>query len=236
MNLLRTLIAAAVVASLAVVAVAPAQAQYSPRVPQIVFSTGSLQGYLNGLGESINVATDQVNAQVWQTGVSGNTEFTLMIELAGNAPANNIGIYNATDPNPVPALFQVFPGAASAGYFANVTFRNSPSRAIVTLFDDQANILGQTTYLGVDRTAFGFYIQGPGGLFFSQDLRNVSGEPHVLTYAGTGINAGEWWQCFEDLAGQGLGADFDDAVLLLQSVVPTPASTTTWGRLKGLYR
>jgi hypothetical protein len=220
-----------VLAALAVVIASSAHA-YDPRVPQVAFATGSLQGYLNGLGESINVATDQLNAQVWQTGVSGNTEFTLMIELAGNAAANNIGIYNSIDP--VPALFQVFPGAASAGWFANVTFRNGPSRAIVTLFDQDAVIQGQTTYLGVDRTSFGFYLQGPGGTFFSQDVRN-GGAPQVLTYAGTGQNAGEWWQCFEDLP-YNAGADFEDAVLLLQSVVPTPASTTTWGRLKGLYR
>lgn len=233
MNLLRSIVAAAVVASFTLIAVAPAQAQYAPRVPQVVFNYGSLQGYLNGLGESINVATDQVDAQVWQTGVSGNTEFTLMVELAGNAAQNNIGIYNTGDA--VPALFQVFPGAAQAGWFANVTFRNSPSRAIVTLFDFDAVIQGQTTYLNVDRTAFGFYLQNPGGTFYSQDARN-GGAAHVLTYAGTGQNDGEWWQCFEDVALQSSDLDYDDAVLLLQSVVPTPTSATSWGRLKGLYR
>lgn len=233
MNLLRSVVAAVAVASFTLVVVAPAHAQYSPRVPQVVFNYGSLQGYLNGLGESINVATDQVNAQVWQTGVSGNTEFTLMIELAGNAASNDIGIYNTSAA--VPTLYVVFPGAAQAGWFASVTFRNSPSRAIVTLFDFDANIQGQTTHFGVDRTAFGFYLQGPGGTFYSQDARN-GGAAQILTYAGTGQNDGEWWQCFEDLPLQSSDADYDDAVLLLQSVVPTPASATSWGRLKDLYR
>ncbi len=34
----------------------------------------------------------------------------------------------------------------------------------------------------------------------------------------------------------GSDSDFDDAVLLLQSIAPTPAKGTSWGKLKSLYR
>lgn len=203
------------------------------RSPQVVFPGASLQGYLNGVGESINVLTDQVNAQTFITSVSGNAEFTLMIELAGNAPFNHIGVYNGSDPNGFPPLFEVFPPVAAAGWFASAHF--AFGQLVVTLFDQNSVIQGQTIYNGVDATNFGFYIQGPTGLKFSQDSRNA-GEPHMLTYAGTGRNAGDWWECFEDTPFHDEAPDFDDAVLLLQSVVPTPNASRSWGSIKRLYR
>ena len=87
------------------------------RVPQVPVLGGSLQGYLNSVGETINVNTDQQDVQRWTSTVSGNSTFTLQVELtAGNAPANGIGIYNAGFV--APPLYLVFPGAATAGWFA----------------------------------------------------------------------------------------------------------------------
>ena len=77
---------------------------------------GTLQTYLNSQGESINVLTDQQDAQIWAQSASGNGAITLMVELTGDAGVNTIGIYNATNAVPVP--YQVFPGAATTGWFA----------------------------------------------------------------------------------------------------------------------
>lgn len=207
---------------------------FPSRSPQVSFQTAALQGYLNGLGESVNVASDQLDASIWATSVSGNTLFTLMIEVAANASANAIGVYNADDPNPTPTMFQLFPGAASAGWYAVASFQSS-GKLIVSLFDDQSNFQGQTVYTGVNAQKFGFYLAGPGGTFYTQDARNA-GDPHALVFAGTGNNIGDWWMCFEDLPYNSGTSDFDDAVLLLQSVAPTPARNLSWGGLKALYR
>jgi hypothetical protein len=205
------------------------------RAPQVAFASGSLQGYLNGVGESINVNTDQNAVQTWQTTVSNNATFTLMIELAGNAPANNIGIYNGGAV--APPLYQVFPGAASAGWFATCSFRTAPIRVVVNLFDDNAVFQGSNTYLGADASNFGYYLQGPGGTFYTQDARNPGGLPHALAFAGTGNNNGQWWLAFEDLdMTQFPPGDFDDAVLFLESIAPTPVAKTTWGALKVRFR
>jgi hypothetical protein len=213
--------------------VSPAAAVFNPRIPQVVFNSASLQGYLNGVDGSINVNTDQLDAQVWTSAVSGNSTFTLMIELtAPNANANNIGIYNTNGP-PNPPLFQVFPGAATAGWFASAHFAGG--NLVVTLFDNNSIIQGQSFYAGVNANGFGFYIQGPGGLFYSQDNRN-GGAAQMVTYAGGGQNFGEWWECIEDSPFAQGDKDFQDAVLELQSVVPTAVSGQTWGRLKALYR
>ena len=222
-------------ASLSVIALLATGASAALRVPQVAVAGGSLQGYLNGVGESINVNTDQNAVQTWQTTVSNNSTFTLMIELAGNAASNNIGIY--TGGAVAPPLYQVFPGAASAGWFATCSFRNAPVRVVVNLFDDNGAFQGQNTYLGADASNFGYYLDGPGGLFYTQDARNPGGTVQALTYAGTGNNSGQWWLCFEDLTeSNGKDNDFEDAILFLESVNPTPVTKTTWGALKVRFR
>jgi hypothetical protein len=203
---------------------------FAPRAPQVAFDATSLQAYLDGKGESINTLADQLDGQVWTSSVSGNASFTLMIELAGNAAGNAVGVYNVGDASP--ALFQVFPGAAGAGWHAMAHF--AAGWLVVTLFDNNGLYLGQTTYAGVSETQFGFYLQGPGGLFFSDDGRN-GGAPQALTFAGTGRNFGDWWECFEDQPFVAGASDFDDAVLMLQSVNPIAAEAQSWGAVKDLY-
>jgi len=220
----------AVLAAL-VLSASSAFAAFSLRAPQVTVNGGSLQGYLNTNDGGINVGTDQLDAQVWTSSISGNASFTLMLELAGNAAANNIGIYNS-NAGPTPTLFQVFPGAAAPGWFATAHFAGG--NLTVTLFDNNSIIMGQTFYSGVNANGFGFYLDGPGGTFYTQDARNPGGLPQMVTYAGTGQNYGDWWMAFEDLTGS--DNDFDDAVLLLQSVVPTPTGPKTWGAVKALYR
>src|SRR5262245_48256016 len=117
------------------VATASMASAFNLRAPQVPVLGGTLQGYLNGVGESINVNTDQLDAQVWTASISGNASFTLMIELSGNAAGNNIGIYNTGGP-PVPPLYQVFPGAAAAGWFASAHFQGG--NLVVTLFDNNS--------------------------------------------------------------------------------------------------
>lgn len=209
---------------------------FSLRAPQVAVAGGTLQGYLNSVGESINVNTDQQDASVWSTTISGNTTLTFMLEVAGFAGNNTYGLYNANDPSSTPTLFQVFPGAAGPGWFATAHF-TSTGGLVVSLFDDNAIFQGQSTYAGVNKNGFGFYISGPGGIFYSQDSRN-GGTANVLTYAGTGANLGNWWQCFDDQAYGSGDHDFDDGVIFVESVnpAPTPTRATTFGRIKSLYR
>jgi hypothetical protein len=228
-----------IVASIALVAFA-GSASAALRSPQVVINTGSLQGYLNSVGESINVLTDQQDIQRWLATVSNNSTFTIQVELAGNAAGNTYGIYNAG--LAVPPLYQCFPGAATNGWYCVASFRTAPTRVIVSLFDNNAAFQGSTTYLAgpPDRNDFGFYLQQPPGLglvFYSQDARNPGSLAQMVTFAGTGINSGSWWLCMEDLdPAQGSDRDFDDAVLFLESINPTPVAKTSWGELKARFK
>lgn len=219
---------------------AASSAHAALRVPQVPVAGPSLQSYFGSVGETINVLTDQENVQRWSSTVSGNTSFTIQLELSANGAANTIGLYNAS--LAAPPLYQVFPGAATTGWFASASFRTGPQRVIVTLFDPNAVIQGQTVYIGADANDFGFYLLGPAGLFFTQDVRNPGALPHALAFKATGANSGNWWLAFED-GGPGGPAvappgepDFDDCVLFMESVNPTPVSATSWGALKQRFR
>lgn len=221
---------ATMITGLLAVAVLAGSASAALRVPQVPVAGGSLQGYINVADGGINVLTDQNAAQRWASTVSNNSTFTIQVELGAFAPNNSIGIYNAADP--APPLYQVFPGAATAGWFAVASFRSAPVRVIVNLFDASAALQGSTIYLNADRNDFGFYLNGPGGTFYTQDARNPGAAAYALTFAGTGINSGSWWLAFEDLG----DFNYSDCVLFLESVNPTPVSKTTWGSLKSRFR
>ena len=232
-HFLRSLVVLAIAAGAVTVMSATANAAFPLRSPQVVVNGGSLQAYFNSISESIDVQNDQLDAQTWSTSISGNSTLTLMLELAAYADQNALGVYNGSAGSP-PTLFQVFPGAATPGWYATAHFGTDGS-LVVSLFDQNSVYQGQNSYMGVDRNNFGFYIQNTGGTYYSQDYRNA-GYAHVLTYAGTGINYGDWWECFEDLPNATSDFNFSDAVLLVQSVSPVPAGTSSWGSIKGLYR
>ena len=220
---------ATILAGLVALGAIAGSASAALRNPQAPVNGSCLQAVLNSKGESINVLTDQNAVQRWASTVSSNATFTIEVKLGAFAGADAIGIYNASAG--VPPLYLVFPGAAGADWFATASFRSAPTRVVVNLFDNNAAFVGTNTYLGADRNDFGFYLQGPGGLFFTQDARNPGGLPYALTFAGTGLNSGSWWLAFED------ASDFDycNAVLFLESVNPVPVNTTTWGSLKARF-
>jgi len=159
-----------------------------------------------------------------------------MVELTGNAAANTFGLYNAL--NPTPPLYVVFPGAATAGWFATLSFRTAPTRVVVNLFDATATLVSINVYLGIDPNSFGFYELSllTGQVLYSQDGRNPGLAAQMLAYQGTGINTGEWWLCFEDTPLAGSDQDYDDAVMVLESVNPLATVPATIGGVKALYR
>jgi hypothetical protein len=197
------------------------------RSPQVGFNFGPLQGYLNVVDSGINVATDQLDAQVWSVSITGNTDFTLMLESPIGA-GNSVGVYNG--PAAIPTLFQVFPGAAGPGWFATLHFAGG--NLVVTLFDQNSVIQGQNFYAGVNQNAFGFYTQGPCGLWFSQDFRNPN--PQILSYASNNL-PGDYWVCFEACPYNPAASTFNGVVINIQSVRPTPATHTSWGQIKSIY-
>lgn len=214
------------------------------RVPQVPVVGGGLQAYFNSIGETINVNTDQDAIQTWTHTVSNNTTYTIEFQSSPNANIQQFGMYNGGAV--VPPLFFLMSGSVGPLGFSTASF-GPGNTLIVNRFDALANFLSTTTYAGVDPTNFGFYMTTNAGTVFTQDARNPGGVAHALSFTGNGPNAGQWFLCWDELE-PGCGAcaaassttagdqDFDDLVIMMESVSPTPVSNTSWGALKRRFR
>ena len=229
---------AAVVTVLAALAATSPPAHAALRVPQIPFSSAALQSRLNLAGESINVLTDQQDGLVWGTTVSGNSVLTIQFDLAGgNTGDAELGIakLDATGKF-VTGLAPVFPAVADNGWFAVASF-HAGGALVVNLFNPSAVLVGTMNYSGVNSSLFAYYIKSDGSTFFSHDGFNGDGKAHALAFAGTGQNNGCWWQCWEETPIVNYSdADFNDAIVFMESMNPTPVSRTTWGKVKARFR
>lgn len=207
------------------------------RFPQVLVLGGALQASLDSLGEHIDIQADQDATQRWgsPSSMPGSCS-NITIELIDKAAATTLSLYNASAP--APTLYEVFPAVATSGWWASVSFATAPARVAVNVFDVANNLAASTTYLGADRSDFGFYLHGPDGTHYTQDARNPGGDPQALTCGGTGVYQGEWWMCWEDLPLNGGGSDhdFDDCVLLVSALCDVPVLGTSWGRLKARHR
>ena len=204
------------------------------RVPQVPVVGGGLQAYLISVGESINVNTDQDANQTWSHTISGTTTYTVQFQSSPNANIQQFGMYNASAV--IPPLFFLLSGSVGPLGFSTATFKPG-NILVVNRFDALANFLSTTTFGGVDPNNFGFYLSVQAGTVFTQDGRNPGGLARAITFQGTGANAGTWWLCWDEpLPGAPGDQDFDDLVVMMESVNPTPVSKTSWGELKTRFR
>lgn len=212
---------------LALLLLAP-RAHAVPRSPQVPVRGTALATFFASQGQSIAVVGDQVDLQSASFPLGTTT-----IELESVHPAaTSFGGYNTS--LAAPPLYQLFPGAATAGWFVIASFHTAPLRLVVNLFDATSALQGTITHLGADPSAFGFYAQGPS-LVYSQDARNPGGLARILSYSGTGAHAGStWFACEFSDSPAGDYADF--VALVTFSSPPVGVERSTWGRVKRLYR
>ncbi|HXJ71131.1 MAG TPA: hypothetical protein VNM39_19685 [Verrucomicrobiae bacterium] len=213
---------------------APAQAGLC--VPQTAFACTSLQSHFNALGESIDVLTQQEEGLVWSTSVSSNATMSIMFQLAGNPNQDEFGIVGLSPAGSRSGLCAVFPANAfSTGYFAVASFR-SGGVLTVNLFDASATVINTTTYAGVDRSRFMYYVKNSAGTFFSHMGYNSDGKVHSLVFAGSNMARGSWWMAWEDSMTPSAGADFGDGLVFLGALNPTPVRHATWASVKARFR
>lgn len=221
----RTLAALALAAaSLA----APARAAL--RSPQVAVSGTALAAFFGSQAQAIAVVGDQQDLQ--RLSLAPGAAFRVHV-FGPAAGTTTFGLYNASLASP--PLFAIFPGAASPGWFAEASFRSSPDRLVVNLFDGTGTLQGTITYLGADPGDFGFYTSGPGGVLYTQDARDPSGLPLILAYDGTGARAGATWFACEGTAAA--GGDYADLIVLVEpAATPVEVLRTDWGALKARFR
>ena len=172
---------------------------------------------------SVNVYTDQVIFdEYWMIGAAGGSVSTIVIEIAGNHGSNAFGIYDAANPS---NWVQIFAGGDIAGNTATV--------GITALGD--VYLHGSDTGVNFASNLFGYYLGTANGpTFYSDELMNANGEDHMVAFQGQGdtVQIGPWapgtWGpteyilAFEDLPFSSSDKDYNDFVVMVESVNPVP--------------
>ncbi|MEO0617276.1 MAG: PEP-CTERM sorting domain-containing protein [Pseudomonadota bacterium] len=150
---------------------------------------------------------------------SGNS---LILEFAGFANNNSFGIYDIYDSS---NTLEIFSGSDSAGSFEVAL---GLGNTFISLFDGGA--------ASFTTSAFGYYLSGPGGNFYSQAHLNPGGADQMVAYQGDGdiyidalgygatlFGPGDFILAWEDLPYTNSDGDYEDFVVLVSSVTPIPA-------------
>jgi hypothetical protein len=222
-----------ITASLLSLSLAATVAHAAPRARQIPVSGSALATFFASQGQTINVSTDQLDLQTLSVAVG--TAFEVHT-FGPEASATSVGTYNTNgNKKGTPALYTMFPAATTTGWYVTGSFRSGPSRLVVNVFDANRTLQGTNTYNGASASNFALFDSGPNGTVYLEDARNSSGAAKVLAFAGTGSLSG--WTWFASETSPGSGGDFADVVTLVNlSSSTTPVASTTWGRLKSMYR
>jgi hypothetical protein len=199
----------------------------------------SLQDVFNGIttggSSSVTANTDCLadsNDSNWSISGSGLSGTTMIIEIAGQAGSNTFGIYDSTNSS---ISIELFDGAASAGSQVVMSIKNDGSVEI--------NLTATGTVFAGN--SFGFYMDTINGTFYSDTSLNGDLFDHMLAYQGTGDeitvgnnapgvwSANEYILAWEDLPVGSSDKDYNDMVLIVESVnpavVPVPAAVWLFG-------
>ncbi len=198
----------------------------------VIFGDGgtALQGVLDShtvtpAGDSsVNVNTDQLlQDEYWAINAAGGSVATMIIELAGSAGSNLFGVYDPITGNSV----QLFGGSDAAG----------AQRILSIMADGSVKVNFVDTGKDFAANLFGYYLDSSatagGGLWHSDTYLNEDSLDHMAAYQGKGDlfqipgfsagiwSPGEYVLAFEDLSNGGSDKDYNDMVIMVESVTPT---------------
>jgi hypothetical protein len=199
------------------------------------------QGNVNS---SVNVLTNDLpdgigGDAIWSVGGSGGAINTVVVELAGWAGTNTLGVYDTSNSN---TKVELFDGAATAG--SQVTLGFLVTGEVVKggnptgIFFGSGNEFGFYLDASVGNQDWGFrtpaQIAAGDGIMYSQTGLNADGLNHMYAYQGVGdtVQIGNWahglWNpneyilAFEDSYNYSADEDYTDFVVMVESVNPVP--------------
>jgi hypothetical protein len=199
----------------------------------------NMQQILNSITEggssNVNAFTDFIkdpNDSLWTTGGVGISSATMIIEIAGLANVNNFGIYDSNNTN---NKAQLFSGPATAGSKVAFTFGSyagGNNLAVVNM-----NTFSSILY-NFNSSVFGFYFNNGTQSFYSDTAKNSDSYDHMVAYGSQGgkvklpgnLDYTPWLENefvlgFEDTV-RGGDYDYNDLVLMVESVAPVPEPGT----------
>ena len=206
-------------------------------------ATLSLQGRLDSITvpgpSSVDASGDDNDAladstdSLWSVAASGTSSQTIFFEIAGYANRNSFGIYDAADFN---NRIEIFAGSDAPG----IGFGGRNSISIDGAGGVYVGGFDPGDFVGIIAgNLFGFYLQSPDGLFFSDSSLNAGLADQMVAFQGVNdtiqhpvdLLSGVWTPdeymlAWEDLQLQNSDQDYNDFVVLVESVNPIPEPAT----------
>ncbi len=194
----------------------------------VTFSDGGtgLQGLLDGHPDvgpgTVDVINDQMgdaSDSYWTFGGTNASINVILGENTLNAASNAFGIFSGG------TSIEIFNGTDGAGYKALVNY--AAGNIGVTVFDELGNFNRFSGLIAWSGSPFGFYLNNGSDTFFSDSTLNAGGIDAMVGYQNV-PKPGESILAFEDgtLEGGVANTDYDDFVVMVESVYPVPAPAT----------
>jgi len=219
---------------------APPATLFPPHSEQTLGGAGGIFDSIGAASYAADPVNTQSSAALFGPGGLGASITSFIIAIANNAPNNEVGLYKAGDTS---IRAPIWDGANANPSVAGVAFLGDGSVA-VGVFNGLPGVFDPNNFIVTGITpnfgsTFGFYLDGPGGLFFTEDSENPNGDPQALVYQGNntdtitipGFAAGlfgdqEWIIAFEDVQYANADKDFNDFVFAAESIVAVPEPAT----------
>jgi len=187
-----------------------------------------LQDTLNGITvggtSSVNAETDMISDgqdAYWNITASGGSLATMIINIGGLGSGATFGIYDSANAN---NYVQLFSGSNTTGNQTSVAI--DTNGAVFVAFND--------TGVSFTGGTFGYYVTLNGVTYYSDSTLN-DGVDHMLAFQGNNkdlVQIGKWnsgiWTNNEYVLAFETGTDFDfnDLVVMVESVNPVPEPAT----------
>lgn len=169
-------------------------------------------------GPRIDVSADQNPTAVFTHEANDGAVATMIIELANLAKVNTFGLYSYGDTS---NKVEIFAGSAKQGNQVQVSFLAN------------GDVMVNNTVVAHNFSRdFGFYLQNNRNTWYTEDSKN-GGEAHSLVYKGNDLtklklpgqqpgtfNKDDWIVAWEDLPHSWSDKDYNDMVVMIQSIVP----------------
>lgn len=182
---------------------------------------------------SVDVNADQLDDGLdsyWDITATGGSVSTFVMEIAGQSGSNTFGVYDRFDPS---KYVQLFSGADSNTIDSQVT--------LSMMLDGSVKVNGADSGIDFASGQFGYYLGSASNspTFFSDSSLNTDGSDQMVAYQGTGTDtvqiagygSGPWTDnefilAFEDILYADSDMDFNDLVVMVESVLPVPEPAT----------
>jgi hypothetical protein len=206
-----------------------------PSQPQGTALQEVLDAITVGGSSSTNAKTDFIADgfdAYWSISASGGSVATMIIEVAGLANENSLYVYDSSDSSKAVKLFD---GLVSAGGQSLLSIKEDGS-VFVNFADSGIDFAGNS---------FGYLLQNTQSKFYSDTKLNEvvgnTGEKadHMMAYQGKGLDmvklptlapgiwgSNEYILAFEDLPYGPSDFDYNDMVVMVESVNPVPEPGT----------